>query len=58
MVKCQQKKFKKEAWGEHALKSAGLNATYDDCLKIFNDFFETGDKVKQSHQLASLVTQK
>ena len=31
---------------------------YDGCLKIFIQFFETSDKTKQSHQLASLVTQK
>ena len=28
---------------------------HDDCLKIFND---KGDKAKQSHQLAYLVTQQ
>ena len=28
----------------------------DERLQIFNDFYESGDKSKQSQQLASLVT--
>ena len=55
------KKVKQREMKPPFSNKCGLNCSEsfsnDERLQIFNDFYESGDKSKQSQQLASLVTQ-